>query len=153
MGRTPEALGILPTAEAERLDRFLGGSSLYILGLAANGTTWLSLAVSCASGSQRARYQLELKTEDGDQLVLNAEGTAVRRTEKQLCGEGGSLQLDIMEEFRRVRVSYVGLMHSAAEESQVVFVRVQAWFQVLSSPIRDWCILSWISLGIDIFSR
>ncbi len=67
----------------------------------------------------------------------------MRRTEKQLCGEDGSLQLDITEECRRLRVSFVGHMEEEEEGKQtkkVVFVRIQAWFQVLYSPIRDWCI-------------
>jgi hypothetical protein len=91
-------------------------------------------------GSQGAGYQLELRSEEG--RALSRAGTAVRRTEKQLCGEDGSLQLDITEECRRVRVSFVGQMEEEEGKptKNVVFVRIQAWFQVLYSPIRDWCI-------------
>jgi hypothetical protein len=66
----------------------------------------------------------------------------VRRTEKQLCGEDASLQLDITEEGRRLRVSFVGQMEEEEGKTikNVVFIRIQAWFQVLYSPIRDWCI-------------
>jgi hypothetical protein len=90
-------------------------------------------------GSQRAGYKLELRSEDG--RALSRVGTAVRRTEKQLCGEDGSLQLDITEECRRLRVSFVGQMEEEEEgklTKNVVFVRIQAWFQVLNSPIRNW---------------
>jgi hypothetical protein len=141
LGSTPEALGILPTAEARRLDSFLPDTSLYILGLAARGATCLRLSVSCGSAvAQHASYQLELRTDDG--RILARSGLAIRKTDKLLISDGGSLQLEITEEFRRMRVSFVGQMTRSGEEDgekkrkKVVFVRIQAWFQVLCSPIR-----------------
>jgi hypothetical protein len=139
LGSTPEALGILPTAEARRLDSFLPDTSLYILGLAARGATCLSLSVSCGpAGAQSASYQLELRTNGG--RILRSKGTAARKTDKLIISDGGSLQLEITEEFRRMRVSFVGQMSSSeceeASKKNVVFVRMQAWLQVLCSPIR-----------------
>ena len=142
LGRTPAALGILPTSEARKLDSFLPATSLYLLGRSGRGATCISLSVSCWPDTRQASYSLELRT--ADSKLLQTSGTAVRRTEKLLNSDDDSLQLEITEEFRRLRVSFVGQLTSLAEErdnkKKVVFVRLQAWFQVLYSPVRDSCI-------------
>ena len=142
LGGTPEALGILPTAEARQLDSFLPATCVYLLGRAGRGATCISLSVSCWPDTRQASYSLELRT--ADSKLLRTSGTAVRRTEKLLSSDDDSLQLEITEEFRRLRVSFVGQLTSLAEErdnkKKVVFVRLQAWFQVLYSPVRDSCI-------------